>query len=296
MLLPRGVTIGGIHVGGLSPDAAFAVVKASFRAPLVLTLGAHRVEVGPASLGAVAYAKAAVARARVAKPGTAVPLGVSVDGASVRKLVVSLGKRYGREPIDSKLMLRNLEPFITKGEPGKELDQKSAIAAVLRALRENRRTGVVLPYDDIPQKISRANFGAVIVIHRGTNHLYLYRGMKPWRTFTVATGQAIYPTPLGRFHIIVKWKNPWWYPPARRGPRVPSRSRRGRATRSGRGGWESRHRAWGSTGRRIRRRSATPRRTGASACTSRTRSGCSTTSRSGRPSTSSPRSSPCPHG
>ena len=38
--------------------------------------------------------------------------------------------------------------------------------------------------------------------------------MKPWRTFTVATGQSIYPTPLGRFQIVVKWQNPWWYPPA----------------------------------------------------------------------------------
>src|SRR5207344_2549 len=34
-----------------------------------------------------------------------------------------------------------------------------------------------------------------------------------WRTFTVATGQAIYPTPLGKFDIVVKWKDPWWYPP-----------------------------------------------------------------------------------
>ena len=33
------------------------------------------------------------------------------------------------------------------------------------------------------------------------------------RQFHVATGQAIYPTPLGRFQIIVKWKNPTWYPP-----------------------------------------------------------------------------------
>ena len=22
------------------------------------------------------------------------------------------------------------------------------------------------------------------------------------------------PTPAGRFHIVVKWVNPWWYPPA----------------------------------------------------------------------------------
>jgi lipoprotein-anchoring transpeptidase ErfK/SrfK len=110
-------------------------------------------------------------------------------------------------------MLRNLKPFITEGQPGKELDRKEAIATILKALRENRRTGIELPYDDVPQKIDRANFGPVIVIRRGSNHLYLYKGMKPWRTFTVATGQAVYPTPLGRFRIVVKWKDPWWYPP-----------------------------------------------------------------------------------
>jgi len=211
--IPLGVTIGGIHVGGLSPEAAYAVVRASFRSPLVLRLGAHRATVPVARLGAVAYAKNAVAHARSASPGTAIALGVSVRGGAVRKLVDSLSKRYKRDPIDSKLVLRNLKPFITEGEPGKELDRSGAIAAILRALRENRRTGIDLPYDDVPQTVNRANFGPVIVIHRGSNHLYLYKGMKPWRTFTVATGQAIYPTPLGRFRIVVKWKDPWWYPP-----------------------------------------------------------------------------------
>lgn len=213
MRLPQGVTIGGIHVGGLSPDAAYAVVRAAFRSPLVLRLGAQKAPVAPASLGAVAYAKTAVAHARSARPGTPVPLGVSVRGGAVRRLVDSLGKRYRRDPVDSTLLLRDLKPFITEGEPGKELDRKGAIAAILRALRENRRTGIDLPYDDVPQKIGRANFGPVIVIRRGSNRLYLYQGMKPWRTFTVATGQAIYPTPLGRFRIVVRWKNPWWYPP-----------------------------------------------------------------------------------
>jgi lipoprotein-anchoring transpeptidase ErfK/SrfK len=211
--LPRGVTIGGIHVGGLSPRAAFAVVRAAFNSPLVLRAGAHKVEVNPAKLGAVAYAKNAVAHARSAKPGTKVPLGVNVDGGALRRLVAALGKRFDREPVDSKLLLRNLEPFITNGEPGKKLDRKGALGTILRALRENRRTDITLPYKDVDQTISRATFGAVIVIRRGSNKLYLYKGMKQWRTFTVATGQAIYPTPLGKFEIVVKWKDPWWYPP-----------------------------------------------------------------------------------
>ena len=211
--LPQGVTIGGIHVGGLSPRAAFLVVRAAFNSPLVLTIGAHRAEVSPARLGAVAYAKNAVSRARFAPPGTAIPLGVNIDGARVRRLVASLGTRFNRAPVDSKLLLRDLKPYITDGEPGKRLDPKGSREAILAALRQNVRTGIVLPFGDVPQEVTRRTFGPVIVIHRGANRLYLYKGMKPWRTFTVATGQAIYPTPLGRFDIVVKWKDPWWYPP-----------------------------------------------------------------------------------
>jgi lipoprotein-anchoring transpeptidase ErfK/SrfK len=212
--LPQRVTIGGIHVGGLSPAAAYAVVRAAFRSPLVLTLGAHRVTVSPSSLGAVAYAKLAVAHARSARPGTAVPLGVSVRGAAVRRLVESLGKQFDHDPVDSKALLRDLKPFITDGAPGKQLDRKGALTTILKALRQNLRTGISLPFVDVPQKISRATFGPVIVIHRGANRLYLYNGMKQQRVFGVATGQSIYPTPLGRFQIVVKWENPWWYPPA----------------------------------------------------------------------------------
>jgi lipoprotein-anchoring transpeptidase ErfK/SrfK len=61
--------------------------------------------------------------------------------------------------------------------------------------------------------VTAASIGAVIVISTEQNHLWLYDGMKLVRVFSVATGQAIYPTPHGVFHIVVKWKNPWWYPP-----------------------------------------------------------------------------------
>jgi lipoprotein-anchoring transpeptidase ErfK/SrfK len=212
-LIPSGVTVGGIHVGGLSSTAAFMVVRAAFKAPLVLQAGAHRALINPDKLGAIAYMKAAVAHARNAPAGASVPLGVSVHGSAVRELVDALAKKYERPPIDSKLILRHLKPYITPGEPGKTLDRKGAVAAIVKALRENRRTGIELPYVALEQKISRKTFGSVVVIHRGSNRLYLYRGMKPWRTFVVATGQSVYPTPLGRFQIVVKWKDPWWYPP-----------------------------------------------------------------------------------
>ena len=61
--------------------------------------------------------------------------------------------------------------------------------------------------------VTAESFEDVIVINRSANRLYLYDSAKLHRTFAVATGQAIYPTPRGTFQIVVKWKNPWWYPP-----------------------------------------------------------------------------------
>jgi lipoprotein-anchoring transpeptidase ErfK/SrfK len=61
--------------------------------------------------------------------------------------------------------------------------------------------------------VTRSNFGAVVVIYRGSNALHLYRGDRPWRTIPVATGQAIYPTPTGSFSVVDKQRNPWWRPP-----------------------------------------------------------------------------------
>ena len=66
----------------------------------------------------------------------------------------------------------------------------------------------------IPPKVTASSFGPVIVIRRASNRLTLYRGTRAVRVFEVATGQNIYPTPLGRFEIVVKAENPWWYPPA----------------------------------------------------------------------------------
>ena len=43
--------------------------------------------------------------------------------------------------------------------------------------------------------------------------LKLYDGTKLLRTFPVATGQAIYPTPAGVWRIADKQRAPWWYPP-----------------------------------------------------------------------------------
>jgi lipoprotein-anchoring transpeptidase ErfK/SrfK len=82
------------------------------------------------------------------------------------------------------------------------------------SLKTHTRDPIVLKQDVIKPDSTRASFGSVIVIRRGLNKLFLYDGAKLRRDFGVATGQSRYPTPLGKYEIVVKWRNPWWYPPA----------------------------------------------------------------------------------
>lgn len=52
-----------------------------------------------------------------------------------------------------------------------------------------------------------------IVVDIGDLKLYLYRGGKLVKSYSVATGQAAYPTPTGSFVVTSMQMNPTWYPP-----------------------------------------------------------------------------------
>jgi lipoprotein-anchoring transpeptidase ErfK/SrfK len=212
-LIADGVRVGGVPVGGLTTAEATSLVRAFFQRPLVVVFARHRLQPPPALFGATARIKQAVERARRARAGTAVPLVVTVRGDRVRSYVALLARRFDREPVDARLFLRELKPFVTKDVPGRALDRTGASEAIVRALVRNLRTPIRLRAREIEPQVTRAGFGPVIVIHRGSNKLELFAGMRLDRTFGVATGQARYPTPLGRFDIIVKWRDPWWYPP-----------------------------------------------------------------------------------
>jgi lipoprotein-anchoring transpeptidase ErfK/SrfK len=84
---------------------------------------------------------------------------------------------------------------------------------VVHELATNQRAPLRFATKTIQPRALSSLSAAIIVINRANNLLSLYRGTSLWRQFHVATGQAAYPTPAGRFDIVVKWKNPWWYPP-----------------------------------------------------------------------------------
>jgi lipoprotein-anchoring transpeptidase ErfK/SrfK len=211
--IPVGVTIGGVEVGGLTSEAAADAVMHAFQTPLELELRSTRILVTPDVLGAVPVIDKALERAFAAAPNTAIPLGVTVSGDKTADFIAKLAQRYDRPAADSKLYLRHLRPWLSRERAGRRLEQRRAVREITAALVGGAREAIPLHQATLRPKVTRRNFGPVIVIRRGSNRLLLYKGMRYWRFFAVATGQRQYPTPLGRFTIVVKWKNPWWYPP-----------------------------------------------------------------------------------
>jgi lipoprotein-anchoring transpeptidase ErfK/SrfK len=189
-----------------------SAVRTAFARPLEVVVDRARLRLDPRRV-ASAYVATAVARARIAPAGTNIALVVAVHGAPVRSWVAAIDKRFARTAVDASLQLRGGAPFITQEQVGRTVDRKALTRRVLAALRRNSRLPVRVHTKVVAPTITADLFSRVIVINREVNRLSLYSSGKLWHTFPVATGQAIYPTPRGEWHIVVKYKNPWWYPP-----------------------------------------------------------------------------------
>jgi len=210
--IPAGVRVAGVRVGGLRPVDAVSAVKLAFQKPLPVVVDRSKLLIDPTRF-ASAYATTAVARARVAAPGENVKLVVAVRGSAVRTWVAGVEKRYRRASVDATLTLKNGKPFITRDRSGRAINTKTLTRRIVAALVANSRLPVRVHTKTVSPEVTADTFAESIVINRSINRLFLYDGAKLRRTFAVATGQAIYPTPRGTWHIVVKWKNPWWYPP-----------------------------------------------------------------------------------
>jgi lipoprotein-anchoring transpeptidase ErfK/SrfK len=213
--IPQGVTVGGVNVGGLLLDQAYREVEDAAGDPLVLAFKGRTFLISPKRLGTKMLVRQAVNLALDATPGAALELPVRIRGDAVRAYVRNLAKELDRKPVDARFRLRNERPWISRERPGRKLDVLRATKDLVRALAENDRNLITLHARTLKPRVTRRSLSTpLIVIHRESRRLRLYRGMRLWRTFGIAVGQSSYPTPIGRFEIIVMHRNPWWFPPA----------------------------------------------------------------------------------
>src|SRR5262245_55619120 len=214
--IENGVRIAGINVGGLDAGQARQQISARFGAPLRFKFGKHRWSVSTErlGLGLAAAVDDAVANGLSADGGEDVEVSVDVDRKQVRNYVDSLQERFGIAAQDARIeKLAEGRPVITAEQWGLAVRRGTMVAGITRTLKTRIRPAMPVVTRTLKPSVTRANFGPVVVIHRGSNRLALFNGDKAWRSFRVATGQARYPTPTGSFRIVDMQRNPWWRPP-----------------------------------------------------------------------------------
>jgi peptidoglycan hydrolase-like protein with peptidoglycan-binding domain len=206
------IATAGAAVDHLTVGRANAAARRQLRRPLSFALGRNRWMATPSDLGA--HAGGAVWAARSASADSQLKLTLVVDRRRVRAYVAHVARVFDRPPADARLLgLRNFRPFIAPARAGLRIEQRATVALIVRKLIQNKRDLVRVPARRIGAARTRASFGPVIVVRPTSNWLYLFSGTRLSRVFRVGTGRRAAPTPIGRFVIVSKERDPWWFPP-----------------------------------------------------------------------------------
>jgi lipoprotein-anchoring transpeptidase ErfK/SrfK len=227
--------VANVDVGGMSrAEATRALAPAVQRFlahPIVITAGKKQWTMTPAQLGLKVDTQEAVTQALsvadtlgwpsrvyhrlLGRPVAAsLRLPFAVDPTVVTQFAQRMSTEVFMGTQDAKIDFVDGKLVLQHAQAGRQISQQKAAGALLDALRSGSGT-VSVPVKKKRPKINDKNIGKVIVIRLSQEKLYLYSQMKLEKTYSVATGQPIYPTPTGHFEIITKEVNPTWTNPAR---------------------------------------------------------------------------------
>lgn len=229
-----GATVAGTDIGGMTRPQAMAAVRKAVRPQLhreiTVTWHQRTWHVTPKQLGARSNASALVnqaleassnasfvKRAQMRVLGTGLgfdhPVAFRYPRRGVASFVHGLATTFDKEARDATVDYSNTWVKIVHEKTGRQIKVGKAIAGFRTALRTSS-DHVRLPVATLKPKVTMDAFKTVLLLHIGENKLYLYQNGKITHTYTVATGQSIYPTPQGIFHVIAKVEDPEWINPA----------------------------------------------------------------------------------
>jgi lipoprotein-anchoring transpeptidase ErfK/SrfK len=212
--IAKGVKIGGISVGGMNAETARVHVERVYGRSVLFKHGEESWRARPAALGAKPQIGRAVTIALRAKRARKIPLRVVFNRKRLSGYVTRLDNRLSEPASDAYLAgLSNLVPVIEPGQPGMRVNRGMMMGRIVTTLRSFHREPIELAVEQVEPEITPDNFGPVIVVETKSNQLLYYWGESLQSTFSVATGQSAYPTPIGQWEIIQLRRDPWWIPP-----------------------------------------------------------------------------------
>jgi lipoprotein-anchoring transpeptidase ErfK/SrfK len=236
-LIAEGVTIAGVHVGGMRTAEAQRVLtrqlKPALERPIRVAHRRKRFTLSAKDAGVHAEVNAMVDEAlarsrdgsifsRVARDLTGgeeraqVPARVSYSPQAVKRLVRRVSRGVNRPARDAQLDFPSLDKV--KEQKGIEVERAELSQRIEQALSVpgvDRR--VQTPVRILQPKVTRAELAAkypiLLVVDRGAFQLRLYKHLHLQKSYTVAIGALGFDTPAGMYHIQNKAVNPAWSVP-----------------------------------------------------------------------------------
>ncbi len=234
--IAAGVTVAGVEVGGLSADDARGRVRrqvaAPLREPIVVRRGGKRfklsaqdarirADVGGMVAEALRRSRRGSMLSRAARDISGgeedirVASRVSYSKRAARKLVKRVSKRVSRPARDAEVQFPSLERVSAR--KGFKVRRAALARAVDRALTSESNRTAKIPVEVVRPKVTRADleqkYQNVLVLDRAAFKLRHYENLQLKKEYTVAVGQAAYPTPTGLFQIQNKTVDPVWNVP-----------------------------------------------------------------------------------
>jgi lipoprotein-anchoring transpeptidase ErfK/SrfK len=237
--ITRGITVGGVEVGGLKEGAARARLRSAVLEPLnkpvvaryhgkSFTLTPAQARVGVDIDGSISEAikrsrsGSILARTSRNLRGKAINEDIDLDIAYNRRAISRLVKRItakiDRPARDAKLDLESGNVNPTPSATGlvvRATKLRNQLRRSLLSVEGSRevkvRTKMVEP--KVTSKELAERYPAIVVVSRGSFKLSLYRHLKFAKSYGIAVGQVGLETPAGLYHVQNKAINPAWTMP-----------------------------------------------------------------------------------
>jgi len=252
--ITKGITVGGVPVGGMKEAAARAKLRRAVLEPLNRPVVAHyegkdykltpaQAKVGVDIDGSISQAiqrsREGNILARTARNvqgkqiNEDIKLDINYNHRAITRMVRRISKQIDRAPRDATLNLEKGDVNPTPSATGlsvRAAKLRSQLRRSLLSVDGSRsvkvRTKLVEP--KVTSKDLAEKYPAVVIVHRGAFQLSLYKHLKLAKTYGIAVGRVGLETPAGLYHVQNKAVNPaWtmpnsdWVAPADRGKVIP---------------------------------------------------------------------------
>jgi lipoprotein-anchoring transpeptidase ErfK/SrfK len=237
--IAKGVTAGGVDIGGMSKAEATKLLdeklSAPLEKPLVVKYGHRQFHLTAARAHLTTDVDGMVQQAIDKSRGgffvgrairgltggsvnADIPPEISFSKKSVRSLVRRVERKVDRKPQDASVQPAAAGLESVPSKLGVDIRGKQLIADVSAALiRPGGRRVVTAQGDLTKPKVSTAELAAkypsFIIVDRNSFHLRLFKNLKLSHTYTIAVGMQGLETPAGLYHIQEKEVNPSWHVP-----------------------------------------------------------------------------------